>query len=257
MQKDVYFAVEYRQLELLVKFADLPDRENSDHETAQMFRDFLQQEKWALQHFRRIGWKLKTWFGEDWVRSDHYNQLLQDKQEIRLILQSCYKEKKIRASSLKWLNDFLNRLNDNIETELVDSQLNQSIVFARGLSAEKGLVHDESHFNTFSEIDESLEEIDIAQLSDEQELNLDDYGIFRVGYSSGLFYGQPLHHFASNLADSIVAYIRFYYQYANQCQNQDCTNIFIGRGKGRDDKKYCRSDCRNLENRRKKKIGRT
>jgi len=150
------------------------------------------------------------------------------------------------------LNDFLNRLNSNIETEIVESQLKQPIVFARGLTAERGLIHDESHFNQFSEIDQTLEEVDIGQLPDEQELNLADYGIFRAGYSSGLFYGQPLHNFALILADSVVAYLRFYHQYANECLNQECDNIFIGRGKGRDDKKYCRSECRNLENRRKK-----
>ena len=257
MKKDVHFAVEYRYSELLVKFADLPDRKDTDLETAQMYQEFFDQEKWSLQHFKRIGWKLKTWFGEDWVKSKYFAELLKDKQEIRAILQLAYKAKKIKATSLKWLKDFLNRLNRNIETETIESKLKESIVFATGLTAEKGLVHDESHFNQFSEIDGTLKEIDIDQLSDEQELTLADYGIFRAGYSSGLFYGQPLHNFALILADAVIAYLRFYHQYANECQNQECSNIFIGRGKGREDKKYCRSECRNLENRRKKKTIRT
>jgi len=59
-----------------------------------VYHEFFHQEKWALQHFNRIAWKLKTWFGEDWVRSKYFTQLLKDKQEIRTILQSCHKEKK-------------------------------------------------------------------------------------------------------------------------------------------------------------------
>lgn len=254
MSVDPHFPVDPEYVLILLEFAHLPDQMNSVAQTTELYQNFFSSRgKKVIEDFVLNGWKFLDTINEDWIGSAGFRDLMADKREILSILKSCRQSGKLATKQAIWLRDFWVRL-EEAESMATASSFSDPVVFITGITAEKGIVQDESSFNQLSGIDQTLKPVSIEELDEKAEIDLEKCVVFRCGYPERAFYDRSLWKFGKVLADGLIAYLRFYFKQTSECQNQECENIFLGRGKGGEHKRYCSGKCRTYENRRKKKL---